>query len=50
MAHLEVRQQPDISRDLVRRRTKARQWRKDVDVDLARVCLGRDGVGVLKPA
>jgi hypothetical protein len=47
--NLEVRQQPDIGRDLMRRRTKARQRRQDVDVDLARIRLGRDGVGILEP-
>ena len=34
----------------MRRRTEARQRRQDVDVDLARISLGRDGVGVLEPA
>ena len=49
-AHLEVRQQPDISRDFMCRRTEARQRRQDVDVDLTRIRLGRDGIGVSEPA
>jgi len=32
------------------RRTEARQRRQDVDVDLTRIRLGCDGVGVLEPA
>ena len=47
-AYLEVCQQPDISRDLVCRCTETRQRRQDVDVDLAGIRLGCDGVGVLK--
>ena len=48
-AYLEVSQQPDVSRDLMCRRAKTRQRCEDVDVDLTRICLGCDGVGVLKP-
>jgi len=49
-AHLEVCQQPDISRDLMCRCTETRQRCQDVDVDLARICLGCDRVGVLESA
>lgn len=31
------------------RRTETRQRREDIDVDLARIRLGRNGVGVLEP-
>ena len=34
----------------MRRRTDARQRRQDVDVNLAGMCFGCDGVGVLEPA
>ena len=47
--YLEVGQQSDVSRDLMCRRAKTRQRRQDVNVDLARVRLGCDGVSVLKP-
>ena len=48
-AHLEISQQPNISCDLVCRRAETRQRCQDVDVDLTRIRLGRDGVGVLEP-
>jgi len=47
--YLEVREQPDVSSDLVCRRTETCQRRQDVNVDLARIRLGRDRVGVLEP-
>ena len=43
---LEVREQAQVRRDLVRGRTEARERREHVDVDLARVRLGGDGVRV----
>ena len=49
-SYLEASEQPDIGRDLVRCCAKTRQRRQDIDVDLARIRLGRDRVGVLKPA
>ena len=33
----------------MRRRPEARQRRQDIDVDLARIRLGCDGVGILEP-
>ena len=45
-AYLQVRQQAQIGRELVRGCAKAGEGREDVDVDLARVRLGRDGVRV----
>ena len=47
--YLEVRQQPDISRNLVCRRTEARQWCQNVNVDLTGIRLGCDGVCVSEP-
>ena len=45
---LQVRHQAQVRRDLVRGGAKAREGCERVDVDLARVCLRRDGVRILE--
>jgi hypothetical protein len=44
--YLQVREQPDIGRNLVRRGAEACQGRQDIDVNFARVGLGRNRIGV----
>jgi hypothetical protein len=46
--YLEVSQQPDVSSDLVGSRTQRSQGCKDVRVDLPRVSLGSNRVGIFK--
>jgi hypothetical protein len=38
--------QAQVCRNFVRRRAERSQWRKDINVDLARICLRRDWVCV----
>ena len=45
---LEVREQSDVGRDLVRGGSEGREGTENVNVDLARVGLARDRVGVLE--
>lgn len=45
---LQVREQADVGRDLVRGRAERGERAEDVDVDLARVGLSGDGVRVLE--
>ena len=47
---LQVRKQAEICSNFVRSRTEAGERRKDVDVDLARVGLRSDGVGISEAA
>ena len=46
--YLQIRQEPDISSDLVRRRTKRSKGRQHVCVNFAGVRLRGDGVGILE--
>ena len=46
--HLEVGEEPEVGRELVRGGAEARERGEDVDVDLTRVGLGGDGVSVVE--
>ena len=48
MLYLEVGEEPEVGRELVRGRAEAGERREDVDVDLARVGLRGDRIGVLE--